>query len=66
MVGNWYNLDYSLLPNGLGLFTKVVIQDAKTRTTKIANHSQTVSNFDILAKHDELTLALHSMKISDG
>ena len=37
------------------------------------NHSQTVSNllslidpFDILAKHGELTLALHPMKILDG
>ena len=29
-LGNGYNLDYSLLPIGLGLFTKVVIQDAKT------------------------------------
>ena len=56
----------------MGLFTKVVIQDAKTWTTKIANRSQTVSSlslidpFDILAKHGELTLALHSMKIMDG
>ena len=40
---------------------------------KIANHSQTVSSllslidpFDILAKHSELTLALHPMKIPDG
>ena len=53
---------------GLGLFTKVAIQDAKTWTIKIANHSQTVSSllslidpFDILAKHGELTLALHSI-----
>ena len=37
------------------------------------NHSQTVSSllslidpFDILAKHGELTLALHPMKIPDG
>ena len=37
------------------------------------NHSQIVSNlsshidpFDILAKHGELTLALHPMKILDG
>ena len=58
---------------GLGLFTKVVIQDAKIWSTKIANRSQIVSSllslidpFDILAKHGELTLALHSMKISDG
>ena len=26
----WLGLDYSLLPLGMGLFTKVVIQDAKT------------------------------------
>ena len=50
-----------------------MIQDAKTLLTKIANRSQTVSSllslidpFDILAKHGELTLALHPMKISDG
>ena len=37
------------------------------------NHSQTMSSllslidlFDILAKHGELTLALHPMKILDG
>ena len=29
---------------GLGLFTKVVIQDAKTWPTKTANRSQTVSS----------------------
>ena len=57
----------------LGLFIKVVIQDAKIWSTKIANRSQTVSSllslidpFDILAKHGELTLALHPMKIPDG
>ena len=57
----------------LGLFTKVVIQGAKTWSTKIVNRSQTVSSllslidpFDILAKHGELTLALHLMKILDG
>ena len=40
---------------------------------KFANHSQTVSSllslidpFDILAKHGELKLALHPMKILDG
>ena len=56
----------------MGLFTKVVIQDAKIWSTKIANHSQSVKPlslidpFDILAKHGELTLALHPMKILDG
>ena len=46
-----------------------MIQDAKLWSTKIVNHSQTVSSllslidpFDILAKHGELTLALHPMK----
>ena len=50
-----------------------MIQDAKIRSTKIANRNQTVSSllsliypFDILAKHGELTLALHPMKILDG
>ena len=45
----------------------------KLNQLKIVNHSQTVSSllslidpFDILAKHGELTLALHPMKILDG
>jgi len=36
--------DYSLSPLGLGLFTKVMIQDAKTWPTKIAKRSQIVSS----------------------
>ena len=51
-----------------------MIQDAKICSTEIVNHDQTVSSpflslidpFDILAKHGELTLALHPMKILDG